>query len=298
MIERIVSTEPSSTEMVAYLEGGVGRLVAVSDKCDYPEEVKSLPKAVKTIIPITNHLSSREIDEYVSRYLRSGRPMFEVDWDLIRRLEPDLIVGQDLCEVCALPLGKSLEEFFLGGVRPQSFHLNPHKYMEIAHQGYRLSEILGRRRRGGRLLETFMGAGRELKGLGKDLRILALEWIDPPYVAGLWVSDLISMAGAEPPLRPGEHGRRTTPEEIIGFNPDIVIVSPCGFSMERTFKEFHILEESAWWRQLKAVQKGDVYVVESDYTAKGGPRTWKLARFLAEILTGSEPEREVGIKVY
>ncbi len=280
------------------MEGGVGRLVAVSDKCDYPEEVRALPKAVKTIIPVTNDLSSREIDEYVSRYLRSGKPMFAVDWELVRRLEPDLIVGQDLCEVCALPLGKSLKEFFIGGEPPQTFHLNPLNYMEIAQQGYRLSEILGRRERGERLLQVFREAGRELRGLGRGLRVLALEWIDPPYVAGLWVSDLIAVAGAEPLLRPGEHGRRTTPEEITRFNPDIVIVSPCGFSMERTFREFHILEESGWWRGLKAVQEGEVYVVESDYTAKGGPRTWRFARFMSDILTGSEPERDVGVKVY
>ena len=296
MVERIVSTEPSSTEMVAYLEDGVGRLVAVSDKCDYPEDVKRLPKAVKTLIPITNHLSSREIDEYVSRYLREGKPMFTVDWKLIKQLKPDLIVGQDLCEVCALPLGKSLTRIFMDKVNV--FGLNPHTYMEIAKQGYELSKILDRRKRGQELMNRFLDAGRELKGMGRGLRMLALEWIDPPYAAGLWVSDLISMSGARPLLPPGEHGRRVLIEEITSFNPDIIIVSPCGFSMERTFKEFHILEEASWWRKIKAVEEKQVYVVDSDYTAKGGPRTWKLASFLVDVLAGSEPDGEVGVKVY
>ena len=307
MVRRIATTEPGSTEIVAYIDQGTSRIVAVSDKCDYPPEVIAKPKIVRSLLRVSDELPSEEIDRVFKEHLRGGKPLYEVDWNLIEELDPDLIVGQTLCSVCAFPLISPIRGSLVTG-RPVGRYRRfrprvvatyaPKTFMGIAWEGYRLSKIMGREARGLELLKLFEEALDELKGVGRGLRTVVIEWIKPLYAAGLWVSDLVEASGSKHIIGAGSEGRRVEWEDIRAFDPEVLIVSPCGFTIERTMRELHILESMPGWRDLSAVKRGSVYVVDSAYTSRPGPRVIKFAEMLADLYTGGGVDKEVAIKIY
>ncbi len=302
-VRNIVTTEPSSTEMVAYLDQSVERIVGVSDKCDYPVEVISKPKVVRSLVDISEDMSSREIDRVISMYKRSGKPLFEIDWDLIYRLDPDLIVGQTLCDVCAFPLKTGLGAPARGAYTINRFRVirvaeySPHSFMAIATEAIRLSRIIDRVSRAESLYHEFKRIYDELEGLGRGVKTAVIEWIDPLYAAGHWVSDLVERSGSRSLLPAGEPGRRIDNETLVKFDPDIIVVAPCGFGIERSLREIDILTHKPWWRKLRAARKGNIYVVDSAYTARPSPRTARFAEFLIDIYTGSQPSSEIAVKL-
>ncbi|MEM1611016.1 MAG: ABC transporter substrate-binding protein [Sulfolobales archaeon] len=308
MIKRIVSTEPGSTEIIAYLDQGIERIVGVSDKCDYPPDVISRPKVVRSLLKINEDLSSEEIDRIYKDYIREGKPLYEIDWDLIEELDPDLLVGQTICGVCAFPLISSLGKPALSVERPiiryRRFRsrmiatYSPRTFMEIAREAYMISRIIGREARGLEMLSTFEKILEELRNTGNGVKTAVIEWLKPIYIAGLWTSDLVEGAGSKHIIEAGVEGRRIEWEEIRAFDPDVLIISPCGFTIWRTLKEIDLLENMPGWRELKAVKLKRVYIVDSSYTSRPGPRVARFARFLIDIYTGGEGDKEVGMKLY
>jgi len=307
LVRRIATTEPGSTEIVAYIDRGTYRIVAVSDKCDYPPEVIVKPKIVRTRLKVSDELPSEEIDMVYREHLGRGEPLYEVDWDLVEELDPDLIVGQTLCSVCAFPLISPLRGGLVSGrlagryrrFRPRVVATYaPKTFMGIALEGYRLSKIMGREARGLELVEVFEKALEELKGIGRGLRTVVVEWIKPLYAAGLWVSDLVEAAGSKHIIEAGSEGRRVEWEDIRAFDPQVLMISPCGFTIERAMMELSILERMPGWKDLDAVKRGSVYVVDSAYTSRPGPRVLRFAELLKDLYTGSGVDREVAIKIY
>ncbi len=308
MIKKIVSTEPGSTEIIAYLDKSAERIVGVSDKCDYPPDVISKPKVVRSLLKISEDLPSEEIDRIYKEYIENGKPLYEVDWDLIEELDPDLLVGQTICGVCAFPLISPLGRATLSLERPVKRYkrfrsrviitYSPRTFMEIAREAYVISRIIGRETRGLEMLSTFEGILEELRNTGKGVKTAIIEWLKPLYVAGLWASDLVEAAGSKHIIGAGIDGRRVGWEEIRAFDPDILILSPCGFTIQRTLREVDLLENMPGWRELKAVKLKRVYIVDSSYTSRPGPRVARFARFLIDIYTGEEGDREVAIKLY
>lgn len=316
MVKRIVTTEPGSTETVAYLDGGVDRIAGVSDKCDYPPEVFTKPKVIRSVLKIDDSLSSEEIDTIYKQYIVSGKPLYEVDWSLIEDIDPDLIVGQTLCSVCAFPLISPLNSLGQGvGAKmpamiikpPARFKrlrqrmiatYSPKTFLGIAREAFTLSRMIEREKKGQRMLGDFQKAVEELRGLGKDTKTVVIEWLKPLYIAGLWVSDLIEISGSRSILGAGEDGVRVEWDIIRAFDPDLILVSPCGFTIERTLKEIDVITSMPGWNELRAVKNKRVYIVDSSYTSRPSPRVVRLARLLIDLYTGSDFDKEVAVSLY
>jgi len=298
-IRKIITLEPSSTEVVSFLDGDTSRIVNVSNKCDYPPEIISKPKIVKSLINVSEEMSSLEIDKEVKKHLASGKPIYEIDWNAIKEIKPDLLVGQSICGVCAFPINSllshphnriSLEEFLIYDYSPRNFY-------EIFLQIYELSKIIGRKNKAEELLEYLYFFEKELKYLGKSRRIVMLEWIMPIYVAGLWISQIIEICNAKTLIASGEEGRNVDWDMIRNFDPDIILISPCGFGIKRTLKEIDLLYSLPGWKDTRAFIKKNIYVVDSVYTSRATPRIVEFVKNFMEILNENEPRREVMIRL-
>jgi iron complex transport system substrate-binding protein len=294
MINRIVTLEPSSTEIVFYVDG-LNRLIGVSDKCNYPDDVKKLKRVVRTMID-TERLTSKEIDSLVKEYRRKGIKLFEIDWELIDTLSPDLIVGQGLCEVCAVTLTSPLLEskFRL----PKNlkvyryFEHSPRKFLDIGLNCLKLSKILGKETKGLELYEKFKDALNSISDIGLGYKVLFIEWLDPIYVGGLWVSDLLRVSGARTFLESGEFSRTIVPYDILKFKPDIVLISPCGFNISRTMKEIELV-----YKIIEISNPKVAYIIDSAYTANPSPRILDFVKVIKKVFKGEDINNEIAIRI-
>ncbi|BCU66923.1 cobalamin-binding protein [Sulfolobales archaeon HS-7] len=293
MIEKIVTTEPASTEIVIYLDGKE-RLKGIPDKCHFPG-LESIPKVVKNSIDIPQNLPSREIDMIVTNAVKRGISPYVVDFSLIAQIDPDLIVGQSLCSACAHSLDSPLKgvEIFMPGKLKVSlvYSHSPTTYFGVAKSIFKLSKILGREEKGEIIQEEFSKMLGEIKGLGKGLKIAFIEWLDPIYFAGLWVSDLILRSGARPII--DGFGRIGKYDELLEFNPDILVIAPCAFSVERTMREIKVLTQRNKWGEIRAVSKGEVYVFDGTISSNPTHDLIKLGKFLLNVLSGQKVDNSV-----
>jgi len=233
---RICSLLPSATEIVADL-GLLDSLVGVSDECRWPPEVVGTPVVTAARIDAAS-MSSLEIDEAVRASVQDGRSLYAVDAELIEALAPDVIVTQDLCAVCAVSSGE------LGTACPvgaEIVSLDPVTLDEVAGSVRLLGSRLGAERRGnelaGRMLATIAEAAASVEGLPRR-RVFFAEWVDPPFAAGHWVPEMIRLAGGVDVLgQEAKPSYATTWEAVLAQEPELVIVGPCGFDLERAAAE-------------------------------------------------------------
>jgi iron complex transport system substrate-binding protein len=228
---RICSFLPSATEIVAEL-GCVDSLVGVSEECRWPSEVVGKPVVTAARIDPAR-MSSLEIDEAVRASVRDGRSLYAVDAELIEALEPDLIVTQDLCAVCAVSSGELKSACPVGA---EVVALDPRTLGEVAESVRVLARRLGAAERGHevatRMLDEIEQGAASVRGLERR-RVFFAEWIDPPFCAGHWLPEMIELAGGEDVLgRAGQPSRETSWEEVVALEPKLVIVGPCGFGVE------------------------------------------------------------------
>jgi iron complex transport system substrate-binding protein len=240
---RICSLLPSATEIVADL-GLADSLIAVSEECDWPPEVRDLPVLTASRVD-TSRLSSLEIERTVREAISDGRPLYAIDRDLLEELEPDLILTQNLCAVCAVPAG-AVDE--LCATEADVVALDAHTLAEIEERIVSLAELLGVAARG-RAVVSAMGATiaavRERVAGAPPRPVFVAEWLDPPYVAGHWVPEMVALAGGREVLgRAGAPSYPTTWEEVRRQGPELVVVAPCGFDHERAAREASLLQLS------------------------------------------------------
>src|SRR5438067_2028311 len=278
---RIVSLVPSATEMLFAL--GLGdQVVAVTHECDYPPAVRELPRVTRDALPAG--LSSAQIDAAVKERTLAGESIYELDADALHALEPDLIVTQALCAVCAVSyddvraLADTLES------RPRVISLDPQTVGEVLGDARTLAAATDSRDAAAKLVHD--AAGRidrvRLRVRGhRRPRVLALEWLDPPFAAGHWVPQLIEFAGGEDVLGfAGERSEERTWEEAILANPDIVAVRPGGYDAEIAHREAEMHRE-----QLADVGAGEVVAVNaSALFSRPGPRIVDGLELLAHII--------------
>jgi iron complex transport system substrate-binding protein len=238
---RICSLLPSATEIVAAL-GLADALVGVSDECDWPPEVRGLPVVSATRIETTN-LSSSAIDRAVRDALSRGSSLYAVDAELIERLAPDLILTQDLCTVCAV---SSEQVGALCAVDAETVSLDAHTIAEIEQGVTSLAERLGVSERGrevaARMRETIAAVRHTVAG-APVRRVFVAEWLDPPYAAGHWVPEMVTLAGGQELL--GQAGAPSHPvswEAVLAGRPELVVAAPCGFDHERAAAEARLLD--------------------------------------------------------
>jgi iron complex transport system substrate-binding protein len=233
---RIVSLVPSATEIIAAL-GFAGSLAGRSHECNYPPEVLSVPVVSASRID-TTAIPSAEIDGAVRTAMADGRPLYAIDAELLEELAPDLIVTQDLCEVCAVPSGEVRR---VAQVDVETVSLDPRDLGEIEESIRTLARHLGVAARGeelaGAMHHRIDGVHQLVRGLARP-RVFVAEWLDPPFASGHWVPEMVDRAGGDEVLgRARERSFATTWEAVAAAAPQLIVLAPCGFDVERTVAE-------------------------------------------------------------
>jgi ABC-type Fe3+-hydroxamate transport system substrate-binding protein len=274
---RVVSLLPSATELLVAV-GGRAQLVGRSHECDFPADLGEVPMLTRAR---THGGASAAIDAEVSAALASGQSLYELDERLLAELAPDVILTQDLCEVCSIDL-RSVERVAASLPKPPRIvNLNPKSVFDVFDDLLRVGEACGRADDAERamvdLRARYWSAIDYVNPYIPGPEVLFLEWCDPPFVGGHWTPSLIEAAGARHSLNAGgAKSRRVTPEEILAAAPERVVVCPCGFDLARVRAELAALEETRWWPLLPAVldaKPGAIALVDGNQMFnRPGPR--------------------------
>ena len=284
---RIVSFLPSATEL-AFALGLGDDVIGVSHECDYPPEARTRPVVVHCAIPLDG-LTPSAIDSAVSTQLRVGGSIYTIDTELLKALAPDLILAQDLCEVCA-PSGNETERALaaLDG-RAKVLTLAPRSLAEIQENLRTLGDATGRADVAQRLINeqnARVSRVREsLRGV-TPRRAFFIEWIDPIFCGGHWVPEQIELAGGIDALgRKGADSVRIAFEEVVAWAPEVLIISPCGAHLDDAVEQARAMLADDRWQSVPAVQSGNVFAVDaSNYFARPGPRVFDGIELLAHLL--------------
>jgi iron complex transport system substrate-binding protein len=288
MAARVVSLIASSTEIVSAL-GFADLLVARSHECDYPSEVTALPCVTRA--KLRTDLPSLEIDRQVRDILRAGLSVYAVEEEQLKALQPDVIITQDHCEVCAVST-KDLEAAVCDWLAPhvRVVSLRPNSLADIWADIMRVAVALDAPERGERLVAALQERLTDISSMARALpnrpRVAFIEWIEPLMAGGNWVPELIDLANGEDVLgRAGEHSDWISFEDLSAADPDVILVAPCGFDLERTSTEMPSLASQPGWSTLRAVRNQRVYVADGNsYFNRPGPRLVESFEVLAEIL--------------
>jgi iron complex transport system substrate-binding protein len=288
---RIVSFLPAATEMV-YALGLEDLLVGVSHECDFPADARNRPVVVRPALELAT-LGPRDIDDAVAARLHSGASMYAVDETLLRTLEPDLILTQDLCQVCA-PSGNEITRL-LGSLStsPEVLYFTPKTLADVWRDLRMLGDATGTRDRAESMIadaERRIAQVRErVSHATHRPRVFFAEWVDPIYCAGHWVPEMIDIAGGVDSLaHPGGDSVRVEWADVVAREPEIVVVAPCGFSIDAAREQLRLLESRAGWDALPAVRDGRVFVVDANaYFARPGLRLVDGIEILADAFARS-----------
>jgi iron complex transport system substrate-binding protein len=279
---RIVSLVPSATEMLFAL--GLGDdIVGVTHECDYPPEAQVRPKVTRDVLPA--ELSAAEIDAAVKERTLAGESIYELDADALHDLEPDLIVTQSLCRVCAVSYDDVRAVAEEIDTQPMVISLDPHTVGEVLGDARTIAQATDSKDAAVDLVREASARIDRVRLLTRAAprrpRVVALEWLDPPFTAGHWMPQLIEFAGGEDALGfAGENSVQTTWEEVVAVQPDVVIVMPCGYDAEIAHREAEMHRD-----QLAAVGAGEIVAVDaSAYYSRPGPRLIDGLELLAHIL--------------
>ncbi len=286
---RVVSLLPAGTEIAAALGAG-GWLAGVSHECDWPPEVRTLPRVTRTTVDAA--LPSAEIDQRMADARRSGEPPVTIDLEALEHLRPDVIIGQSLCDVCAVDVGAHHAAPLLAGLpsRPRVVTLHAHDLAGVFADIGKVGDALDL---AGEAEELVAGLQYRLRRVGAQHaapvhaqpRVLVLEWVAPPYVAGHWVPELVAAAGGvDVGARAGDRSVTRTWPELRALAPDVAVVALCGFDVPRARREVAAVTD----RDARALL-GDARMVFLDgnaYTSRPGPRLVEAAELLAQLIDG------------
>jgi iron complex transport system substrate-binding protein len=290
---RIASLVPSATEMLFAL--GLGEsVVGVTHECDYPPAASELPQLTATVLPAG--LSAGEIDTAVKQVVGEGRALYTLDEERLAALEPDLIVTQAVCEVCAVSYDDVVEVATRLPSRPRVLQQDPSTLGEVLDDVTRLGEAAGIGSRAadlGRELEDRLAAVRAAVESEPRPRVLALEWLDPPFLGGHWIPEMIETAGGENAAgAPGEKSPQVEWEDLQGLEPDVIVSMPCGWYLDDSRAQALAHRE-----RLDSLGAQRVFAVDAASTfSRPGPRLVDGAELLGHLLHPElvEPPAEIG----
>lgn len=281
---RVISVLPSATEIV-YALGHGSELVARSSECDFPPGVRGLPTVMRPRT-LDSERPSREIDERVRRARARQESLYELDIDLLRSLRPDLLLTQDLCGVCSVTEEEVASACAIAGIRPRVVSLTPRNLSEVWDTVETVGMALGEPDRGKELATALRTRTRARPRTGR--RVAVVEWLDPPILAGLWTPDLIEAAGGDPVgPRSGQPGLRTTWGELARETPDLVVLSPCSFSVPRSMRELE--EPRLRGKVLSPHPALGTFLADEAYFSRPGPRLAEGAELIHALMVGAEP---------
>jgi iron complex transport system substrate-binding protein len=284
---KIVSLLPSATEIVCGL-GSAAELVGVSHECDFPDRVTSLPRVTKSLIP--EGLSSQAIDDHVRSRMESKQSLYGLDIDLLKALEPDLIVTQSLCDVCAVSEDEVRQALSRLGRQPQVVHLSPSTLTSVFENIREIADAAELRQAGEELIARLEHRVDQVRQrsihVNQPLRVVMLEWLSPLFSAGHWNPELIGLAGGREMLgRAGQKSTQISWDQIRDVNPELLMVSACGFSLPRVQSEWNELEGVPDWIApgRSGVQKL-AFVDGSSYFNRPGPRLIDSLEIAAHLI--------------
>lgn len=301
---RIISLLPSATESLCLIGAGP-EIVGRSHECDHPASLADRPVLTAARTEFT---TSADVDRAVTEALDAGRSLYRLDAEKVRELAPDLIVTQDLCEVCSIDLDTVRGVAQTLDPAPEVVSLNPQSFEGVLDDILALGKATGREQEADdalfELRDRFFTAADHVNPYDEHPPVLFLEWTDPPFVGGHWTPQLIERAGGSHPLNPttpmenagagagaqwahrlAGKSRRVTHEQIVESKPEYAIVCPCGLTLEQTIAETRAIEDQPWWNELPAVRAGNVAVVDGNQMFnRPGPRLVDAYEWLVALL--------------
>jgi iron complex transport system substrate-binding protein len=296
---RIVSLLPSTTEIVAAL-GKKDKLVGRSHECSYPKEIEKLPSCTEP--KFNPNGDSYELDQRVKALLQEGLSVYRVDEKKLKSLQPDIILTQDHCEVCAASFNEVEEavQSTLGG-DVEVISVSPTDLSSWVQSIRTIAEAIDAEEAAEELTDQMKSEMQAIQQQTIELtppKVLSIEWMDPLMTAGNWIPELVQVAGGIPiGAEAGAHSPEISWQKVQQLNPDIITVLPCGYSIEQTLSEISTLTSLEGWYELRAVKNKQVYIADGDhYFNRPGPRLVDSARILAEIIhpslfrTGDHPQ--------
>ena len=287
-MSRIVSLIPSATEIVCAL-GFEGDLVGRSHECDYPESVRGLPALTEPKFDVRG--TSREIDDRVKDVLQNALSVYKVDETLLNDLQPDFIVTQAQCEVCAVSLSeveRVTRECL--STPAEIISLEPMRLDDVFADIGRVAGALGVPERGEevtlKLKARIDDITERTAALPTKPSVACVEWIDPLMAGGNWLPELVELAGGTGLFgKAGEHSPWMEWGDLWAADPDVIVVLPCGFDIQRSLEEMPALTQQPGWKTLRAIREGQVYITDGNqYFNRPGPRLVESLEILAEIL--------------
>jgi len=291
-MKRIVSLLPAATEIASAL-GLMDHVVGVSHECDFPDEANERPRVTQCSVHHAG-LTSRDVDKWVRRMLRENGGIYTIDEPLLRKLEPDVILTQKLCDVCAVGYGTvaRLAETLPGP--PLVINLEPTSLADIFDDIRRVADVCDARERAERLIaslsERVASVRRQTARITNRPRCFLMEWVDPPFCSGHWGPELVEIAGGCEPL-----GRKHQPsvqidwQGVLDAAPEIIVLSPCGHNVDLARRDYELLRRFPDFDSLPAARRGEIYLVDaSAYFARPGPRIVDSLEILAGILHRAE----------
>ncbi len=285
MYNRIVSFLPSATEII-YLLGSQDILLGVTHQCNYPNEAKNKPQVIRSVFN-SESMTSLQIEEKIQELSRLQNDVFLINYELLKKIQPDLIISQGLCDVCS-PHNKEIDKAiqFLNN-KPDTLVLDPHTVDDIIQNVMDIAHSVGKEHKGLEIKDSLIKRIEKFStSKNKKPKVICLEWIDPLYLCGHWVPQMVEIAGGINGIsKIGQRSHKIELSQISQFDPDILIMMPCGFDIDKILGEYGSLQKNHEWNSLKAVQDGMVFAVDAlSYFSRPSPRIITGIEILSKII--------------
>ena len=286
-VKRIISFLPSATELI-YELGAQERLFGVTHECDYPSDASNKPRVIESIFE-PDKMSSQEIDDKICELSERGEEIYKLITENVSNAKPDLIISQEICEVCSAYTNQVKNAMDILEEKPEIYSMSPHNIQEILRCVSDIAEKIEEVERGEEIVNSLNTRINKIKKvpISNRPKVLGIEWIKPFFTAGHWVPEMIEYSGGINMItKNGEHSRKMDITEIENADPDVLILMPCGFNVQRTISEYEkYLKDDSRWNKLRAVREKRVFVVDANsFFSKPSIRVVTGIEILAKIL--------------
>jgi iron complex transport system substrate-binding protein len=285
--KRIISFLPSATELI-YELGAEEKLFGVTHECNYPDDASNKPKVIKSVFD-PKKMSSQEIDNKICELSERGEEIYKIVTENVSNANPDLIISQEICDVCSAYTNQVKNAMNILDKKPEIYSMSPHNIQEILKCVKDIAEKIDEVEKGDEIVNSLKTRINKIKKIPISNRpkVLAIEWMKPFFTAGHWVPEMIEYSGGINMItESGEHSRKIDITEIENVDPDVLILMPCGFDVQRTILEYEkYLRSDSRWNELRAVREKRVFAVDANsFFSKPSIRIVTGIEILAKIL--------------
>ena len=285
--KRIISFLPSATELI-YELGAQERLFGVTHECNYPSDASNKPRVIESVFE-PEKMSSQEIDDKICELSERGEEIYKLITENVSNAKPDLIISQEICEVCSAYTNQVKNAMDILEEKPEIYSMSPHNIQEILKCVKDIAEKIDEVERGKEIVNSLNIRINKIKKvpISNRPKVLGIEWIKPFFTAGHWVPEMIEYSGGINMItKNGEHSRKMDITEIENADPDVLILMPCGFNVQRTVSEYEkYLKDNSRWNKLRAVREKRVFAVDANsFFSKPSIRVVTGIEILAKIL--------------